>query len=264
MLEPNCLILVISPEIFLKSSKVRAKFVSILKENISDCLKYGKIDFKMRFRRARLFIETNELEKAAKVLENCFGIFAIIEARKKNYKNFNDLENFSQEILEGEIKEEFAVRAKSFNKKIKSRDIEVELGSFILENFSVKVNLSKPKTQLNVLLFDEEVYFYLKENKGAKGMPVGAQGNVGVVTKNKKLVLDLLKTGSKVILINSKILGIEKFNSFRKFKSVSMEEGKELYKKNKLEAIFCDYKNLNDVKEISKKLGVKVFAPYLE
>jgi adenylyl- and sulfurtransferase ThiI len=268
MLESNTVICLLSPEISLKSAKVKDRLECIAKENIIKYLKANKVKPTNIFMRsARIFIETNETKKVIKVLKNCFGIFALIEAQKTDSVELEELKKIAIEIGKDKIKGTFAMRAKSHNKKFKSKELEIEIGGAIVEEFSVKVNLSAPQTQLNILLFDKNAFYYFDSACGAKGMPVGAQGTVALIGKDKstseKIAKKLLKCGCRVKLIADFDLDLKEFNSMEEIKKVSLEELEKLRKNDKIKAVFSDSTNLEEKEKIDDLLKEKTFAPLI-
>ncbi len=272
MFEPNCVIVVVAPEISLKSNKVQKRIHSILKKNIASYLEKENISLGViSFGSGRLFVETNKTKEAIVSLKNCFGIHLLIESQKEQTNSTEEIIEKGLEISSGKIKESFAVRCKSFNNKIKSKQIEIELGSKILENNKkTKVNLGAPKTQLNIIVFDKKSFFYFDSVLGAEGMPVGSQGNVALIGKNKnklkQLAISLLKTGCRIKLIKSEnkiVLDLEKYNNSKELESISVEDAREMLANNRINGIFCDALNLEEKKEFDSLIGEKTFAPLI-
>ena len=268
MFKANTVICVLAPEISLKSAKVKERLEAIAKENIIKYLKANKIAFSnVFFRSARIFIETEETKKVIETLKNCFGVFALIEAQRNDSTELETVCETCVLLCKGIIKDTFAVRCKIFNKGIKSRDVEMKAGSKILDNFSVKVNLSAPKTQINALVFEKQAFYYFDSIPGAKGMPVGAQGTIVLIGKNKtnseKLAKKLLRTGCRVKLIADFDLPLEEFNAMEKIQKITLEEIAKLKRNDKINAIFSDSTMLGERSKIDDLVNEKTFAPLI-
>ncbi|MDD3159507.1 MAG: THUMP domain-containing protein, partial [Candidatus ainarchaeum sp.] len=188
MFSSNCVIVVIAPEISLKSDKVRATFIDLLRENIALSLKRNSVQYeKILFSKQRFFILTNEIDKTVEILKNCFGVFSLIKSKRKIISSKEKVIEIGKEIFSTEFNssDSFAIRCKSFNDNIKSRDVEIELGGKIVESFKLKVNLTKPDKQLNILINENFAYYYFNEIVSCKGMPIGAQGYSAIISDNE-------------------------------------------------------------------------------
>ena len=194
MFKPNCLILTLAPEICLKSKQVRIFYEKFLKKNVIECLKFDEIEYtQILVRSGRMYIFSVEVKKVASSIKNCFGIYKFVLAEEKDIKDFNELVALGSELGVEKLEGTFAVRAKSYDKNVRSKQIEETLGGAILEKKpELKVNLSKPQTQLNCILIKNKVYFYFEEIPGIKGMPIGTQGVVAVIGEDKDKLKKLL------------------------------------------------------------------------
>ncbi len=166
-------------ELFLKSESVRRIFRKKLENNIFFLLKKENIVYKNILSRDRIFIETEEIKKAKKILKDVFGIawfseafyfssFSLKEISSfiaLNYKNFiKEKDSFSIRIKieKGVAKEEKEEIIKELANKIKNR----------------KVNLKKPKKEINIEIRKTGVFLYFKKEKGKGGLPISSSGRV--------------------------------------------------------------------------------------
>jgi len=268
MFEPNCVIAVITPEATLKSPKVKARIISILRDNIRVAFKRNNLaDNKVVERASRFFIYSENVKKTAFVLENVFGIHSLFLAEEKKFISLEELAKEAVQASNGIIKSTFAVRAKSFMAKTRSKEIEILLGSKILENIDgTKVNLSKPNNQLNVLLFEDKYYFWFEEIKGARGLPYSSQGKVCLMCSDKKnslrLGYALLKSGCSICVVGEELDEINK-KFYYSPEKISIEKAKQLFSDGKLLGFFSDAKTVKDANKFSKEMGVKAFAPLI-
>jgi len=267
MFKPNCLIVTLSPEICLKSKQVRIFYEKFLKKNILEYLKFdGVLYSQIVVRGGRMYIFSEESEKALVSLKNCFGIYKFALAQENEISHFDDLVKIGSQTGAEKLKGTFAVRAKSYDKDIKSKQIQELLGEKILQKSpALKVDLSNPKTQLNCILIGKKVYFYFEEMPGAKGMPIGTQGVVALLGKDKcelkKIAIGLLKTGCRVLTVDCELKGVAKWNNCLEPKDISLDEAKDSYAQGRIKSFFCDAKNMYEKEKIEAKIETKPFSP---
>jgi len=269
MFKPNCVIVLLSPEIALKSPPVRSFLQSKLKNSIKIYLeKEGVLFSSFSFSAGRFFIQSDEPQKIISALKYCFGINSFALAEKRSISSLEEISLACEDVAEGNINGTFAIRGKSHSKLFSSKELEISLGAKILSCFpQLKVKLKGPDSELFCLAFEKSTFFYFNLIPAQGGMPVGAQGRVGLVgDSNKVLSLGflLMRVGCSVLYSgNADISTLEKYNAFYKFRSVS----KEFLEKNVLEGnlfgVFSDALTLSDAEKVSSEFGFKVFAPLL-
>jgi tRNA(Ser,Leu) C12 N-acetylase TAN1 len=280
MIKPSCVIALLAPEISLKSKPVQNRMHEIMKNNVALALKNSNIQYSsIRLKAGRIFFNTISPKKAIEILKTCFGINLLFESynlvfdkEKNEDKSIECVINYCLGVCEKNIVGEFAVRAKSFNKCINARQIELELGSKLLENIAgTKVKLSNPSCQCNVIVFESEVFVYFDSVDGAKGMPLGVQGKVAInitnLKKGNELIINLMKFGCLPVLIKNDLtnkVDLKKYNSYVDLEIVSLTNAKLSFVKNNTKAFFCDTTNLDEKKKFDKLIETKSFAPFLE
>ncbi|MFH1224570.1 MAG: THUMP domain-containing protein [Candidatus Diapherotrites archaeon] len=244
--ESECCILVkTAPEISLKTHYVRRYFMGKLAKNMKAAFRAkGLSGNRMVKGRGRIFLYAPEAKakKLAKVLPYIFGIhsFALAEAHKTT--ELNEIADFVVVFARKLIKQNntFAIRGRvAAEKKYSSKDLEIALGSAVLESLKEKkpkVNLSNPKREIFVEVQGRETFVYAWQEKGAGGLPLGCEGTVAVLFEGKKdealaaflvmrrgcNVFPLVKSKTAKVLANIKKL--VPWNSWRKFKPTPMRE----------------------------------------
>ena len=267
MFKSNCAIFTLAPEICLKSSQVRIFYERILKKNIIEYLKFDGIDYsQIIVRSGRMYIFSNQADKVVDSLKNCFGIYKFALAEEREINSIEEIATLGAELAIDELDGTFAVRAKSYDKDVRSKEIEQLTGSKILEKKpELKVNLSKPDTQLNCILIGKKAYFYFKEIPGPKGMPIGTQGVVALIGKDKnslkRIALGLLKTGCRVCTVDLELTGLARYNNCSEPKVISLDEAKESYSLGRIKAFFCDCENEYEKEKVEKLIQTKPFSP---
>jgi hypothetical protein len=207
---------------------------------------------------------------------NCFGIFALSITEEIPFSSLDELCKGAVGIAKGGFKEgTFAVRGKSFVKGVSSKQLEEALGRIMLDTFSnMKVRLKDPEQEIHCILYKDRAYIYFNSVEGAKGMPLSSQGSAGlIVSANSKpadvnkIALGLMKCGAGIVFVtDSKILDfkeLEKFNSYKPIKCISVSEAKGFYEKGDLLAFFSLAKSHKAAEIDSKLIGVKAFAPLI-
>jgi thiamine biosynthesis protein ThiI len=238
-------------ELFLKSGGVKKLFQKRLIQNLSFFLKKENLEFKIYSFRERIFVESPEVNKAAKIIKRNFGIVWLagcIYFPKINLKEFSDFikNNYKDWIKKNET---FAIRLRIEKGVLKeSRGKVIDK---IAKNIKRKVNLSKPKKEIFLEVRKKGWFLYFKKEKGAGGFPVGTSGKV----------LSLISGGidSPVAAFLSAKRGAENvwlhFHSFPLVSRASIEKVKELVK------IFLKYQPRLKIYFVSfQKAQVKIKA----
>ncbi len=160
-------------EIFLKSEGVRRRWESRLVRNIKMVL-----DCKVRRDRGRIWVLTDD-ERADEKLKKVFGI---VSFSKCVHCKLEELEKrvleFCKEIGIDRYRT-FAVRVKRVGTHdFTSQQKAAELGSVIVKNFGLKVDLENPEVTVYVEIRDEDCYIFKDIVEGPGGIPVGVEGRV--------------------------------------------------------------------------------------
>lgn len=167
-------------EIFLKSDYVRKKFENRLVENIVLKLKNKNISHKIIKKRHRIYIESDQIEKAARELKNIFGIVSVSPAVKTSAEMEKMSEiavNLSKNLIGSD--NSYAVRTSRTGKHdFSSMDVERVIGGEIQEATNAKVDLTTPDKVIFIEIQDNCAFIFDRKIKGVGGMPYGTQGRV--------------------------------------------------------------------------------------
>jgi len=164
-------------ELFLKSPNVQKIFKKKLIENLKNFLKREHFNFHLYFSRERIFVETEQLKKAERIVAKVFGIAWFAPGfffEKEGFKKIFDfiLENYAFWIKE---KETFALRLKRGEEIKEERTMIIDE---IAKNIKRKVDLEKPNKEIFIEARKEGWYLYFKKKRGAGGLPVSSGGKV--------------------------------------------------------------------------------------
>ena len=161
-------------ELTLKKGN-RNLFINILADNIKKALR--NTDAKITKDRVRMFIESDNIDEIISRLEKIFGIHGIVVAYKVN-TNSSDIENAILDLISTHDFKTFKVDTKRAFKEfpIKSMEYNNVIGSLILKNKNVKVDVHNPDTIFHIEIREKYTYIYFNEIKGLGGYPVGVAG----------------------------------------------------------------------------------------
>ncbi len=161
-------------ELTLKKGN-RNLFINVLADNIKKALKNS--DAKITKDRVRMFIESDNIDEIISRLEKIFGIHGIVVAYKVN-TNSGDIENAILDLISTHDFKTFKVDTKRAFKEfpIKSMEYNNVIGSLILKNKNVKVDVHNPDTIFHIEIREKYTYIYFNEIKGLGGYPVGVAG----------------------------------------------------------------------------------------
>jgi len=172
----------------------------------------------------------------------------------------------------------FAVRTRVVDsKELTNRELGEQLGSKIMEEFpGLSVDLTNPMKEIFVELRAKDLFIYLEEVEGAKGLPLGVEGNVAVLFTGEKddllAAFLMMRRGCNIFpVVKEKSVEIEKevdrlvkWNSFRTFLFTPISKLQHLVQKKDInvQALVIGEKELG--KE-SKKKGelIPIFRPLI-
>lgn len=153
----------------------RNLFIKLLVKNIQSILK--NIDYKIKYDRVRMYIESNDIDLVINKLTNVFGIHSIVKCYKVN-TNIEEVKDALVTILNDISFNTFKVETNRADKtfSIPSMEFSRMIGSHILQNFTCKVDVHNPDLLLKIEIRTDGIYLYSNEISGIGGYPVGVQG----------------------------------------------------------------------------------------
>lgn len=203
------LLLVRYGELALKSPPVRREFEGALRRNILDQFLREGLAGRIRSDRGHLYVETEDGERAVRLLRRVFGVTsvslatdvpsdpAVISAR---------LLELAEPRLRPGIR--FAVRARRTGQHpFTSQQLAGDLGGALLERFAdrqLKVDLSHPEVELFVEVRGPRTYLYFDRTAGPGGLPLGVAGHLVALVDGPRGALGaffMMKRGCRVALV---------------------------------------------------------------
>lgn len=210
-------ILIRFAELGLKSEKVRSRFLKQLADDIEESLLESGIEFIMEVRRSRLFLETDQVEQASKVLRRVPGIysFSVVEPASSDMDDLmGSLSKFGRPRIKKGMTYGLKVR-RTGEHPYTSRDIAVEGGGAVVAHLGeddAKVDLKDPDIWIEVEIRDSKAYIFDHRVKGMGGMPASSQGKVALylpspgsemVSRSVLSFILMRRRGCKVIPVTS-------------------------------------------------------------
>ena len=177
------MLLVRDCEIGLKSTPVRRRFESILKDNMLTMLAADGVEALITYADARFFIETEDIDKCVESVKKVFGI-ASLSVAEECTSEIEDICASAAKYSEGRISEgqSFAVKARrEGNHPYTSMDVGREAGSAIFiknESLNVKVDLIDPDKLFYIEVRNSKAYIFDSYVQCPGGLPLGSQGRV--------------------------------------------------------------------------------------
>jgi len=165
-------------EIFLKG-KNRLDFEKKLVENIKKMF-----DVRVMRKRNRLLVEEGV------DLSRVFGLISYSPALEINL----DLKEIKEKVLElikNKRFETFAIATKRMGADLEfnSKEINEQIGEFVLKNLKKKVNLSQPDLIIGIEFIDDKAYVFTETVECFGGLPVGVEGKVFLLVEDEKSLL---------------------------------------------------------------------------
>ena len=198
------MILVRYDEIALKGQN-QDQFIRQLAKSIEMFfVKYGRPKPKIRKTHGRLIIET---EERPAWFGDIFGICTYSYAQICP-ATITDIKKAADPIIQlMNTNTKFRISAKRIDKAItlRSRDVDIELGAYVVEKSGAKVDLSAYDLEIGVELVNKMAYVFDSKLKGHGGYPVGSQGKALLVLDTQIDILAgimMMKRGCNLMVLN--------------------------------------------------------------
>ena len=170
-------------EIGLKSTPVRRRFESVLKDNLLNRLMEDGVEALVTSRGARFYVETTDIDAAVASVRRVFGIASLSVVEECSSK-MEDMCQTGAEYSKNRLGEgqSFAVKARREGSQgYTSLDMGKEIGTAIFlanEDKGVKVDLTNPDVVFYVEARDNRAFIFQDYIRCHAGLPVGTQGKV--------------------------------------------------------------------------------------
>jgi thiamine biosynthesis protein ThiI len=171
------LMLKIAGEIGLKSARTRRRFLRHLVRNVRAALERAGIAGEVENRWSRLFVDTDQPERAREALSPVFGLHSVSEVAVLPAHTLDVLVDAATDLYRDRVAgRTFAVRARRRGELgYRSRDVAVDLGAALLPH-SAGVDLDHPDVEVAMEIRDGVANAVLDAAAGPGGLPIGSGG----------------------------------------------------------------------------------------
>lgn len=187
-------------ELTLKSEGVRKRFTRILRGNIENSFQHAGLDCLIRDDFGHLYVDTNDMEKAARVLSHTFGLTSVSPAALLPASPLEDLASAAARYTVATVPpgtRTFAVRSRrTGSHAYSSQDVARACGKAIQERAAahgapLAVKLDDPEFEVEVEVRENRAYLYARRFHCAGGLPVGTAGKIVFVLRADPVHADL-------------------------------------------------------------------------
>ena len=171
------LMLRIAGEIGLKSARTRRRFLRYLVRNVKAALGRAGVAGDVENRWSRLFVDTDQPERAREALSRVIGLHSVAEVAVFPASSLDELVVRATDLFRDRVAgKTFAVRARRRGElAYTSRDVAVQLGATLLPH-SAGVNLDHPDVEVTMEIRDGAAHAVLETMPGPGGLPIGSGG----------------------------------------------------------------------------------------
>lgn len=194
-------------EIGLKSTPVRKRFESILKENMLTMLAADGIEALITYAEARFYITTENVQGCVDSIKKVFGI-ASLSVTEECSAEMEDICRVAADYSVGRISENqsFAVKARrEGTHPYTSMDVGKEAGSAIFlrnESLGIKVDLTSPEKVFYIEVRNNRAFIFDEYINCPGGLPLGCQGRVIADIEDRRGMVSawmMMKRGCRVM-----------------------------------------------------------------
>ncbi|MGH9052775.1 MAG: tRNA sulfurtransferase [Acidimicrobiia bacterium] len=175
-------LLTLSPEIHLKSSRTRRRFRRVLAANLEAALAAQAPGARLQVEWDRWRIEGGDEERVTRAAARTFGVQRALIVRPLPVESLGQLaESVAQLTRDRVAGQTFAVRVhRRGEHEWRSIDAEREIGTRLLAA-SAGVDLSDPQVEVSVRVAGQQAFLVARTVEGPSGLPLGTQGRVLVL-----------------------------------------------------------------------------------
>lgn len=194
-------------EIGLKSTPVRRRFETILRNNMLTMLASAGVEALVSYADARFYIESDEIDRCVEAVKKVFGI-ASLSVTEVCSSDMDDICATVADYSVGRLKEgdTFALKVRrEGSQPYSSVDVGREAGSAVFErneHMGVTVDLTNPDHTFYVEVRNNKAYVFDEYVPCPGGLPLNSQGRVVARLESERDAVSawmMMKRGCKVI-----------------------------------------------------------------
>ena len=203
-------------EIGLKSTPVRKRFESLLRDNMLTMLAADGVEAIITYAEARFYVETDDIEGCVASVRKVFGIASISVAEECSAE-MQDICRTAEEYSVGRISkgQSFAVKARrEGTHPYTSMEVGKEAGSAIFirnESLGIKVDLTAPDKVFYIEVRNNRAFVFDKYIGCPGGLPLGCQGRVIAEVDDIRGIVSawmMMKRGCRVMVHGDRDISI--------------------------------------------------------
>lgn len=172
----SLIILRAASEVCMKGQHARQHFAHQLQANVAEALSRRGIDHQLTGTFGRLFLQTNEPDRALQALPTVFGLASFSQVEATTDATLEAIVRAGAERFTERVRgKTFAVRARRHGQHpFRSPDVERTLGAALCG--PGRVDLESPEVTVFVEVVGTRAYLSSDKRQGANGLPAGVQG----------------------------------------------------------------------------------------
>lgn len=173
------IILIRYGEIYLKSSYVRNQFELALMDNIHHHCTAKNLPTIVTRDHGRLYLQTNDIQKALTLLSPIFGITSFSPATTTTSTQ-KDITSIALQLIQPHLTTHtsFALRvSRTGSHQYTSQDIAIHVGNAIVTATQAPVDLTNPDIELFIEIRHNHAFLFTQKLPGPGGLPLGTQGH---------------------------------------------------------------------------------------
>ena len=174
----DCLLIRVSGELSLKSEQVREKFFSKLVRNLRKAMERESVKYRIETNPSRIFVFTEEIEKATKIAKNIFGVSSLSPCWTC-FSGLDEIKLLVSDVAVENLKldetKSFALRVRKAgrHRKFSARAIAEEVGAAVKRVTRASVDLTAPDTEIFIECRSRRTYVFTERIEGVGGFPLG-------------------------------------------------------------------------------------------
>ena len=232
-------------EIGTKSSPVRSRMASVLRQRISDRLEYEGADIhKISEKDGRIYCNIDEPDEYIHDVAEMPGVSTASTALVTEAESGSINQAFSR----FDTGDSFAVRVNTANNDFSSSEMEKKLGGIVEERTGSEVDLERPETRLEADIRGEKAFVFADRHEGPDGFPVGSGGDLGALISggidSPVAAYRMMSRGSDIVPIYFYNRPIAAEDHLVRFRS-AVDKLKRFHPSKNWEAVIVDMEEIN-------------------
>jgi thiamine biosynthesis protein ThiI len=233
----------------LKSEQVQKRWWIILLDNIRATLKAENVEFHFETNPNRIFVYTEEIDKALEALKRVFGVTSIspVWTCHSGLEEINLLAaDVATEVLHLDSSKSFAIRSyRAGRHDFTSQSVAENAGAAVKKVTNARVNLTKPDHEIEIEVRSRKAYVFTSRIQTAGGLPVGTAGSVLAIVNDSDSAIAawlIARRGAQLAILTDKKSrkyadALKKWHHGKKLEVLERGKLPDILKKREMHAI---------------------------